>query len=68
MFQKLDSTAIKGNSGAKFMSCIVSVKASRNDLMSFALLDTQDHALAVDRWECESNGLGDAQARGIAGG
>jgi len=33
MFQKLDSTAIKGNSGAKFMSCIVSVKASRNDLM-----------------------------------
>src|SRR6266478_5073533 len=36
--------------------------------LSFALLDTQDHALAVDRWRCECDGLGDAQACCIAGG
>jgi len=32
------------------------------------LLDTQDHALAVDGGRCERNGLGDAQACGVAGG
>jgi hypothetical protein len=36
--------------------------------LSFALLDTQDHALAVDGGRCERNGLGDAQAGGVAGG
>src|SRR5947207_5026153 len=35
--------------------------------LSFALLDAQDHALAVDRERCERDGLGDAQACGIAG-
>ncbi|MGB2886636.1 MAG: hypothetical protein WBC04_02965, partial [Candidatus Acidiferrales bacterium] len=37
-------------------------------LLTFALLDTQDHSLAVDRGESESNGLGDAQAGCVAGG
>src|SRR5260370_34487648 len=35
--------------------------------LSFALLHAQDHALAVDRERCERDGLGDAQACGIAG-
>src|SRR6516164_3226053 len=46
-------------------------RGTRNGPMgfqSFPLLDTQDHALAVDRRECESNGFGDAQAGGVAGG
>src|SRR6516165_5120505 len=36
--------------------------------LPFALLDPQDHALAIDRGWGERNGLGDAQACGIAGG
>ena len=36
--------------------------------LSFTLLDAQDHALAVDGGESESNGLRDAQARGVTGG
>ncbi len=36
--------------------------------LSFALLDPQDHALAVNRGRCERDGFGDAQACGIAGG
>jgi hypothetical protein len=35
-------------------------------LLSLALLDTQDHALAVDRGRRERNGLGDALRRGLA--
>jgi hypothetical protein len=37
-------------------------------LHSLALLDSQDHALAIDGGGCKSDGFGDAQAGGVAGG
>src|SRR5450759_266128 len=37
-------------------------------LHSLALLDSQDHALAIDGRGCKGDGLGDAQASSVAGG
>ena len=37
-------------------------------LLAFALIDADDHALAVDIGGLQANGFGDAQARRVAGG
>jgi hypothetical protein len=37
-------------------------------LAALALVDADDHAPAVDRVDCEVDGLGNAQAGGVAGG